>query len=227
MISVLTWTYNWQEMFDITIPCLLAQEGVEFEIVAGCGPSITLPKDERIRRIDIEGKGKCAAYNRLIDEAKGDILFLTQADMQLGSKTQLQRMLGYLGPKIMVTERFWKYRQRDCGMYHQCMLIHKKEVVDAGKCDEAFDDPSMYAFEDTDLIARLLKNGMNFKIITTEGDDGVFHIDHPQVDLTCPIMQARINKGRALYNKKHDSESILSLYGKQVARRLMEKRLNA
>lgn len=216
MISVLTWTYNWQKMVDMTVPKWLNQEGVEYEIVVGCPPEIDLPKG--VRRIDITTRGKCEAYNILIDAAKGEMLLLTQIDMEVNDPTQLKRMLGEWEEGVMVTEKFFKDGKRDKGMFHQFMLIAKKDIEKVGKCDIAFDSPDMYAYEDSDLIARLLENGIKYKHTETEPDNGVYHIDHPKVILHDPIVAERIKKARELYLKKHLYDLPL-LYYKQMVKR--------
>ena len=218
MISIITWTHNWQKMFDHTIIKWMEQTYPEFEIVAGCGPSITTPINKRIRHINIEGKGKCAAYNILIDRAVGDMLLLTQADMEVNDPCQLERMLKAWTPGKMVTERFFKDGKRDDGLFPQFMLVSKMDVKLAGKFDEAFDSPDMYGYEDTDFVMRLMEMGIKHEILTTPEDIGVYHLWHPGVDMNDPVISKKIATAGKLYIKKHGTKTIKREHERMVAK---------
>lgn len=227
MISVLTWCYSRQDMLDITLPLILKQEGVEFEVIVGHGPDIVLPNHPKVRGVPTPVLSITKAYNLMLREAKGDTLFITQCDMQITSPTQLKRMYDKMDGRNIVTEKFFKQGKRDIGVYLQCCMARKEDVVKAGGWCEGFDDVNTAAYEDADLVASLLENGLNIDHLETPADEGVYHIDHPRPDYEHdPVLLKRLAAGKALFWSRH-KEGIMSLYGKQVARALMQRRVNA
>ena len=222
MISVLTWSYNRQKMFDITLPLWLKQEGVDFEVIAGHGPEVKVIPDSRIKPVYTPDLAMCKAYNDMLAVASGDMILITQADMQVNSPTQLKRMLDNWSPYTMVTERFFKDGKRDCGMYLQFMLVAKEDIIKAGGWHEEYDKGS-YAYEDTDFVACMLENGLNFNIIETPEDEGVYHIHHERPDLNDERIKTRIAKARAIYDSRH-KDTIMGLYAKQIGLMLTKKR---
>jgi glycosyltransferase involved in cell wall biosynthesis len=216
MISVLTWTHNWQDMLDKTIPGWLMQQDVDFEIIIGHSSAIVIPTHPKIKGVLIEGKGKCAAYNKLIDAASGDLLLLTQIDMQVNSKTQLKRMLDKWEPGVAVTERFFNIDRRVNGIFLQCMLVEKSRVELAGKCCEDYDAPSMYAYEDSDLSASLQETGVRIVSIDTPMEDGVYHLPHKKVDLSDPVIQGRMKNAHDLYYSRHKETVGMNFIRSQV-----------
>jgi glycosyltransferase involved in cell wall biosynthesis len=182
MISILTWSYNRQEMWDITIPAWLKQEGVEFEIVAGYGPGIKGPKDPRVNYVFTPELRIGQAYNLLIKAAKGNVLMLTQADMQVNSPHTLKRLYDMLEPGFMVTEKFIKDSKRDYGLFLQMNMMYKADLEAVGGWDEIFDGPDTQAFEDSHIVASLIERGICYKHLTQNDDDATRHIDHPKPD---------------------------------------------
>lgn len=225
MISVLTWCYSRQDMLDITLPLWLKQEGVDYEIVLGHGPTIKWPSDPRINPVLTPNLKMCESYNAMLKEAKGDILLITQSDMQVNSPTQLKRMLAKWSDRKMVTERFFKEGRRDPGIYLQFMMVSKMAVIKAGGWCELFDNPESCAHEDSDLVSTMLEQGMDFENLETPEDEGVYHIDHPKPDYANdPVMIKRLAVGKAIYNCRHD-KSVIQLYAQQFANQMMRKRL--
>lgn len=225
MISVLTWSYNRQGMYNITLPLWLKQEGVEFEIIAGHGPNVTVPNDHRIVPVLTPELKMCRAYNTLLAAAKGDMLLITQADMQVNDPKQLLRMFSAWTPGTMVTERFFKDGKRDIGIHLQFMLVEKKEVVKAGGWCEGFDFAGLVCCEDADLCSTMLENGLNYLPIETPEEIGVYHIHHERPDYFSPEMIEKTKRAKAFYDTRHKAPHA-ALYAKQFARMMMAKRFN-
>ena len=225
MISILTWSYDRQGMYDITLPLWLKQEGVEFEIIAGHGPKVTVPIDDKIVPVLTTEFKMCKAYNALLAKSKGDMLLITQADMQVNDPKQLARMLSVWTPGTMVTERFFKNGKRDVGIHLQFMLVEKKEIVKAGGWCELFDFSGLVCCEDADLCSSMLENGCNYLPIETPEDIGVYHIHHERPDYQSPEMIAKAATALKFYRGRHkDYHSVL--YAKQFAMMMMAKRFN-
>jgi hypothetical protein len=146
--------------------------------------------------------------------------------MQINSPTQLKRMLAMWNGKNMVMEKFFKNGRRDSGMYLQCCMVGREDVEKAGKMCEDFNDIDTAGHEDGDLVATLLENGLDIDHIETDADEGVYHIDHPRPDYEHdPELIRRLGNAKKLYWSRH-KDGVMSLYGKQVARKLMARRIN-
>lgn len=228
MISVIFWCYSRQEHLNAVLPKWLEQQGVDYEIVIGCGPDIKLPDDKRIVRIAAPPPPKMGrAYNLLLAKAKGEILLITQCDLEVNDPLQLVRMTEYLKPRTIVSERFFKDGNRQAGCFLQFLMARKADIEAVGAWYEAYDCPCYVGHEDSDLIARLLESGINLKLIETPGDRGVYHIHHAQNHIFGnDILADRIKNGKALYGSRHDT-GVLSLYVKQFARNMREMREEA
>jgi GT2 family glycosyltransferase len=225
MISILTLCYSRQEMLNATLPLWQRQKGVDFEIIVGAGPGISVPNAPRIKYVHIPKFKLNNAYNKLLSVARGEQVLITQSDVQVNDTLQLKRMLDKWNPRNMVSERIWKEGKRDAGVYLYCLLVDRSAVIDVGGWYEGFDCPATAAHEDADLVARLLEQGQNMSLIETPLEHGVFHIDHPKPDYhSDPIMLDRLHNGHAVYKSRH-SESLMQLYVKQFCRNMMEKRL--
>jgi glycosyltransferase involved in cell wall biosynthesis len=223
MISVLLWCYSRQNHLDLTLPKWLAQTGVDFELVIGCGPSIKLPDDKRIRRIEAPPPPKMGrAYNLLLEAANGDTLLVTQADMEVNDPEQLARMYAKSNYSTMVTEKFFKNGKRDSGIFLQFMMIPKQRVIDVGGWAEVYDCPALAAHEDTDLMCRLLTAGMDLIFFETPEDKGVYHIHHG-TPYDSDHYKVRIANGKAVFNSRNKL-GIISLVIKMFARHMREKR---
>lgn len=226
LISVLNWCYSRQELLDITLPLLMRQEGVEFEIIMGHGPGVKIPEHWThpvIKPVFTPVLDINKAYNALWPVAKGEVLFLTQCDMQITSPTQLKRMLDKWNGRNMVTERFFKKGKRDSGMYLQCCMVGKKDMEKVGGWCELYGAPDMAGHEDGDLVATFLENGLDIERMETPFEEGVFHIDHPMPDYVGdPVMVKRLENAKKLYWSRH-GEGVMSLYAKQLARKWTAK----
>lgn len=223
MISVLVWNYNRPDMLEATIPKWLAQEGVEYEIVLGHGPSIKPPVNAKIRPVLTPNLRLGQSYNKLIQEAKGEYLLLTQSDMEVNDPHQVQRMLEVCKPGYMVTERFFKNGVRDAGVHLQFMLVRKEDMVAIGGWCEMYDNPDMCAYEDSDVVARLMNRGLKFKMLETPPDKGVYHIWHPAPDyVNDRVVCARVENAKELFFSRH-GKGIWQIYAEQFARMMTEK----
>lgn len=240
MISVMFLCYGdskgvRQGILDTTLPGWLKQEGVEYEIVVGKGPSIKLPEHPRLRYINIiDAKGNwdsvnipqsiyCRAHNQLWRACKGEILLTTQADIQVNSPTQLKRMLEKCERTTMVTEKFFKKGARDHGLFLQCCMVYKDAIDMAGGWCELYDNPNIAACEDGDLVATMLEQGMNIAHTETPEEEGVYHIDHPMPDYFTEPFRSRVINGQKLFDSRH-KQGLTALYTKQFIRNLMAKR---
>jgi hypothetical protein len=223
-VSVLTWCFSRQEMLDITLPKWLDQTGTDFEIICGVGPDIIIPfvgrqLDYRLEIVNTPNLKMCESYNAMLKQSTGDILLITQCDMELNSPTQLKRMSELCDERTMVTEKFFNKGKRDKGVYLQCMMVYKSAVERAGGWCELYDNPESAAHEDADLVATMLEQGMKFKHIETPKDEGVYHLDHPRPDyINDPVMLKRLAKGYAIYKSRHEYD-LPVLYYKQMVQR--------
>lgn len=210
-------------MLDITLPKWLDQEGVDYEIIAGIGPDIYIPfagkqLDHRITVVDTPRLKMCESYNAMLKAATGDILLITQCDMEVNSPTQLKRMLEVCDENTMVTEKFFNKGKRDKGVYLQFMMVYRKNINLAGGWCELYDSPESAAHEDADLVATMLEQGMKFKHIETPEDEGVYHLEHPRPDyINDPVMLKRLAKGYSIYKSRHEYDLPL-LYYKQMVK---------
>lgn len=212
-ISILTWSYNRQNFLDITLKSWLDQDYPDYEIIAGYGPGIEVIEDPRIVPIYTPELRMGMAYNALLKAATGDVLMITQSDMQVNSKTQLSRMFNLWRPGIMVTEKFIKDGRRDHGLFLQAMMVEKKAILDIGGWCEEFDTGETAAFEDSHIVASLMEKGLFYRHLETPIDDTMYHLDHPKPDYNNdPVVKAKMNKGRDLYLSKHKYHVIVLYY---------------
>ena len=203
MISVILWCRGRQEMLDHTLPKWLGQTGVDYEIVIGCGQGVSVFPNPRVFTVDCGNDGLCKSVNRVIRASKGDLLLLADCDMEVNSPTQLARMLAAWAPHKMVTEKFFRDGKRDMGLFRQFMLVSKAAVLSVGGYCELYDDPTMYGFEDSELVCALFESGLRYEIMETPEDEAVYHVDHPRMDITDPIVKARLDKAKALFDSRH------------------------
>ena len=216
MISVLIWCYSRQKMLDLTLAGWLKQESVDFEIVLGVGPGIVTSPTGPINSVIVDTPdckmGK--AYNAMMAAAHGDMLLITQSDMEVNSPTQLRRMLELWEPGKMVNEVFFKEGKRFAPpVFLQCMLVEKSLVVNAGAWDEFYDDG--YAYEDSSLVSRMLEAGGSFVFLETDDKEGVYHIDHEKPNINDKDVTSRLNRNKAYY-RAHHAESIMEKYAKGI-----------
>lgn len=222
-ISVLTWCYSREDVLNHTLQKWLypKQEGVSVEFIIGRGPGIGYPFTAtecrgELKWVDTPNLKMCEDYNAMARAATGDILLITQCDMEVNSPTQLKRMAELCNDDIIVTERFFRDGKRDIGLFCQFLMVTKKRFMEVGGFCELFDNPESAAHEDADLVSSLLEAGCNLKRIETPKEEGVYHISHPRPDyVNDPVMLKRLHKGAEIYNSRH-KEGIMSLYAKQL-----------
>lgn len=223
MVSVLLLNIGRPEMAPLTMPKWLAQEGVEFEIIYGHGPAVPVPLDPRIKPVLFEKFAMAKCYNRLLEGAKGEFILISQSDMEVNDTRQIAKMLEAWKPGYMVTERFIKNDQRDAGIFIQFMLIRREDFIRAGGWCEEYDSPDLYGCEDSDVVCRLIKSGMKYKILESPDDTAVRHIWHPSPDLSDPVVRAKIDRARELLFRRQGG-GIYGIFAREFARMMMEKR---
>jgi hypothetical protein len=224
MISILSWCFSRQKMLNHTLPGWLKQEDVDFEVILGIGPDINIsdaicnPIGGKVHKVQTPDLKMGKSYNAMLKAAHGDMLLITQSDMEINSHTQLKRMLDIWEPGVMVNEVFMKEGKRFAPpVFLQCMLVEKALVEKAGAWDEFYDDG--YAYEDSSLVSRMLEAGGRFKFITTTEEEGVYHIDHPKPLITDQAVNDRLMRNKAYYHAHH-KESIMELYAKGILHKL-------
>jgi glycosyltransferase involved in cell wall biosynthesis len=220
VVSILLLNIGRPEMYDITMPKWLAQEGVEFEIIYGHGPLVPVPDDPRVKPIPMDKFAMCANYNRLLAEAKGEFLLVTQSDMEVNDPRQIAKMAEAWRPGRMVTERFIKDGKRDPGIFIQFMYIKREDFEPW--CED-YDNPEVYGCEDSDIVCRLLRKGMRYTILETEDDLAVRHIWHPSPDYTIKANMDKVVKAKELLFKRQGS-GIYRIFAEEFAKQMMEKR---
>lgn len=218
MISILLLNVGRPEMVPLTMPKWLAQEG-DFEIIYGHGPGVPVPLDPRIKPVAIDSFHMCANYNRLLAEAKGEFLLVTQSDMEVNDPRQLVKMAEAWKPGYMVTERFIKDGVRDCGHFIQFMYIKREDFIPW--CED-YDAPGLYGCEDSDIVIRLLRKGLKYKILESPDDTAVRHIWHPSPDYGIPENMAMVVRAKELLFSKHGA-GIYTVFAQEFARMMMEK----
>lgn len=219
MISILLLNVGRPEMYPLTMPKWLAQEGVEFEIIYGHGPEVPVPDDPRVKPIQIDSFAMCANYNRLLAEAKGEFLLITQSDMEVNDPRQLAKMAEAWEPGRMVTERFIKDGKRDCGIFLQFMYIKRDDFVPW--CEE-YDAPGLYGCEDSDTVCRLLRKGMRYRILSNTDDLAVRHIWHPSPDYGIKENMDKVLRAKEILFKRQGS-GIYKIFAEEFTKQIMEK----
>jgi glycosyltransferase involved in cell wall biosynthesis len=222
MISVLTWCFSRQKYLDLTLPTWLGQRGVDFEVVVGLGPEMEVVPHPRVKRVYTPNAAISEAYNKLIDAASGDVLLLTQSDIEINDKYQLKKMSELCKKDLAVSDRVIMDGKRDPGTYLYCLMIYKEIMGKVGGWFEEFDKGVSY--EDTDLIARILEAGTNIKIIKTPEDDAPRHLHHyrPPYHDPDPPLRAKIERNKALFYSRR-KKPLTQLWAEQHARMLTEK----
>jgi glycosyltransferase involved in cell wall biosynthesis len=190
MISVIMWCYSKQDLLDQTLPNWLNQKGVDYEIVIVHGTEVKIKPHPLVNMVKCSGGFNiCKAYNQAVSEARGDILLITQCDMLLKSDYELKLMFENYKPDRMV-------KAVDFPFLHICM-VSKEAIIKAGGWHEPFGE--LYAYEDTDLVATLIEQGIkNFYIHGAN----VEHIKHDKPDLTDELRE-KYAKSKALYEARH------------------------
>lgn len=217
-----------QDMADITIPLWLGQKGVDFELVIATEDGLKLPEDKRIRRVPMVAHtaGFClmCSMNNAIAAAKGDVLYMTQIDMEANNDHLLRNMLTMLRPDHMVSERFFKDGKRHSGLFLQALLVPKNEVVKAGGFDTRF--CGLYAWEDTMLMARLLSSGCWLDFLIQDEEYATHHLPHPRPSMEDPDIRDRHEKARAVYDSEFKVPMLMIFYRQLLFRRRLGEKVN-
>lgn len=184
-ISIMFVNFGRPERLEQTLPYWLSQVGVDYEIVVGVAKENLdnkILKNKKIKAIELpftEFKYS-SMYNYILNHCSGELLLITQADLYPQDKNMLKNMLKKYKDKTMVTQKFFDGDLHDEGLFLQCMLVSKAEIVNIGGWSNEYDKG--YAFEDADVIARLINNGNKYIRIETEKEKAVLHIPHARPD---------------------------------------------
>ena len=197
-----------QRQADITMPLFLGQIGPEelMELVISCDDGLVLPPDPRIVRSpmyffgpgdELTGFKMCSSLNAAFDKAQGDVILLVQSDMRFRSRYQVKDMADALKPGTFVTERFYhEDGRKDLGIYCQCLMIRKDDLMVIGGYDPRFDG---IPGEDGMMVTSLLERGLELIRLEHPQDSGVEHIAHPRPDYNLPDNAAKIRRGRDMF----------------------------
>lgn len=111
----------------------------------------------------------------------------------------------------MVTERFFRGDERDIGIWTQCMLVERKKLIESGGWDEFYD--AGYAYEDSEVVSRLVDIGMKYCILESPRELSCEHIPHDRPSMHDPVVVEKYAINKRNYNKNHKI-SIMELYQK-------------
>lgn len=220
MISVLTWCYSRQKYLDHTLPRWLAQRDVDFEVVVGCGPGIVLPDDPRVVRVETPTLGLPSAYNAMFSRSKGDLICITQSDIEVNDAYLLKRLSDMWTPSKVITDRVVMDGKREPGIYLYLTMVGRKPLEEVGGWDPMWED--YCCGEDSDIMASLLEKGHILEITETPEDRACYHMHHPKPDYTQEPRKSQIAAAKVLFAKKHPI-GVPALYAKQFARMMTEK----
>jgi len=187
MISVLLATYNGEKYIKESIDSILNQSFREFELLIGLNGttdnSVDIIKkysDRRIRVFDYgEDKGKSKTLNKLLKEAKYDIICL-QDDDDLWVENKLEKQLNFIGdydvvggliqyinengeiigtPNLSLSHHEIVYRSflGDNQIANTSAMFKRKQVLEVGGWDQ-----NKEGIEDFHLWIRLMKIGRSF-----------------------------------------------------------------
>lgn len=219
-ISVVFLAWSRQDILDITLPLWTQQRGVDYEVVVAHGPDAKIPIHPRIRGVLVDHCCYTHGTNAAIAASKGDVVLLTQADLELNSCHHLLNMLRMLKPGHMVSHKHFNEGKRHSGIYAHCLMVHKQDIIDiGGGFDVAFCPLNkMYAFDDAALVSSLLERGIQLDFHSADSDHSMHHIAHPRPDVTSKDTKARWCKARDHYVATHPVP-LLVLYAKQFLAR--------
>ena len=235
MISVLIWNYSRHKEMAYCLPKWLEQVGVDYEIIIAAGPDIVRIDSPKCRYIPAYPPPKMGAnYNALLQAAKGDKILVTQADMEVNDPEQLKRMADICRDGVMVSEKFFKEAQtgadgvlrpiRQPGIFLQFLMVTRKDLAEAGGWWEYWDCPAVAAHEDTDLICRLVRNGVELEWTETPEDKGVYHLHHSTPYLSASYAM-RVKNGLHIYKERNPIPLLKMLIDQKVKRIYGPKRI--
>ncbi len=231
-ISVVIGTYNQKETLRSVLESLfkqtLAPDLYEIIVIDSSSADGTdqmiktfSPAPCGLRYFRVENRGKPAARNRGIDESKGKIIFLTDADMVADCNLLMEHVNAhqkhpnaafegktinpdkkpYIKGKLKAQQKLkWSY------FLSGNLSIKKQTIIEAGKFDLDF---SGYGWEDIELGYRL----QNLKVPLYYLPFAVNYHDHPVSDED--LLKRKYNMGRsaAIFFKKHPNFEIKYFLG--------------
>ena len=108
MISIIITAYKEHETIGKAIESFLNQDiKEEYEMIVSCPDEETAQvvkkyseKNKRIRRFKDPGQGKMLALNLLFQQAKGDILILTDGDVFVSQNSAGKILEAFKDPKV-------------------------------------------------------------------------------------------------------------------------------
>jgi len=105
MISIIITAYKEEKTIGKAIEAVLSQKLKDFEIIVSAPDEETLEvarkyarKNKRIKILKDKGKGKPAALNMIVKNAKGDLIVLTDGDVYVG-KDSISKLISVLDDK--------------------------------------------------------------------------------------------------------------------------------
>lgn len=205
-ISILNTCFSKQELLNTTLPHLLAQEGIDFELLLGIGPGITTPADTRITTTPIDKWDLNKTYNTLLKQAKHDILLLLQCDIDLRKQDIIKNMLAKWEPNTIVTEQFYRVIDqepypRDGGLHIQCCIVSRQAMLDIGGWYEPYSHPDLHGYEDVDIMASLLERGMS--LVHTQSEAYHLHHETNYFDNGVDDLNRRTANAAKLFRSRH------------------------
>lgn len=207
------WSRN--DVLAITLPLWAKQRNVDYEVIVAKGPEAVIPDLPHVRTIDADHCCIPHAINKAIAAAKGDVVVITQADMELNSDNHLFNMYQKLKPGHMVSHKHFNEGRRHSGIYCHCLMVYKNDLVAVGGFDEFYCILNKsYAFEDSALVTSLLERGVLLDFHTADIDHSMHHIAHPRPDCSSKEVMEMWKKARNHYVETHPIP-LLALYAKQ------------
>lgn len=216
MISVVTiGSKSKQDMADSTIPEWLKQRDVDFEVIL-VTDEIVLPEHKNLRIIRPGTPFDFIKwYNLGFKEAKGNVIVITQIDMEVNHDHMLFNMFSKLEPGHMVSERFWKNDRRVSGLFCQMLMVWKKDLMKVGGYNEEF--CGLCAWEDNYLMSALMENGVLLDLVSFDKEYATHHLWHA-TNYESPESIALQTKAKAIFDKRF-SRSLLLTYARQYVLR--------
>ena len=231
-LSVIIGTYNQKEKLKAALESLFRQTLAPalYEIIVvdsssndGTDQMIKslYPTPSALKYLEVENRGKPAARNRGIDEAQGEVVFLTDADMVADTNLLLEHLKAHqkhdnasfegmtLNPdnKPYIKEKLKGGQKLKFSYFLSGNLsIKKKTLVDIGKFDPDF---SEYGWEDIELGYRFAKKNIPLYYLPHAVNHHIHEVSQED------MLKRKYEMGRsaALFLKKHPSLEIRYFLG--------------
>ncbi len=231
-ISVVIGAYNQKEKLQQTVDSLFRQtlspDLYEIIVVDSDSNDGTQEMMETIRsrfaqqkHIRVENRGKPYARNRGIDEAQGEIVLLTDADMIADPNLISEHLKAHekfsnaafegmtINPDGLpyIKEPFKPWQKLKFSYFLSGNLsLRKKALLDAGKFDEDF---AGYGWEDIELGYRLSKTGLHLYYLPF----AVNHHNHEVSDEDMAKRKFDMGRSAAVFLKKHPNFEVRTYLG--------------